>query len=458
MAKLTKRQQALQGKVEVAKLYSAPDALALAKECATAKFDESIDVAVVLGIDARKSDQLVRGSVVMPAGTGKTVRVAVFAQGEKAEAAKAAGADVVGFDDLAAEVKAGNLNFDVVIATPDAMRVVGQLGQILGPRGLMPNPKVGTVTMDVTTAVNNAKAGQVQYRTDKAGIVHATIGRASFSVENLEKNLKALIEALVKAKPAAAKGQYLKKIAVASTMMRPGEPPTEEAVEILFQGLFYSDERYDLSAVGRMKFNRRVGRADVVESKVMITSAPNKNEAIVKVLADEVGLTATAAQGLLSELQYGHRAACENMTREAADALAAKLKAAGAHVDVKDQMTLSPRDIVEAIKILVELRNGRGEIDDIDHLGNRRVRCVGELAENQFRAGLVRVERAVKERLSQAESDNLMPHARVLQRAGQGNPFSGDRYRPGSLLKPTVAVTQYVIICLHYSHSVWSER
>lgn len=218
MAKLTKRQQALQGKVEAAKLYSAPDALALAKECATAKFDESIDVAVVLGIDARKSDQLVRGSVVMPAGTGKTVRVAVFAQGEKAEAAKAAGADVVGFDDLAAEVKAGNLNFDVVIATPDAMRVVGQLGQILGPRGLMPNPKVGTVTMDVTTAVNNAKAGQVQYRTDKAGIVHATIGRASFSVESLEKNLKALIEALVKAKPAAAKGQYLKKIAVASTM------------------------------------------------------------------------------------------------------------------------------------------------------------------------------------------------------------------------------------------------
>ncbi len=193
-------------------------------------------------------------------------------------------------------------------------------------------------------------------------------------------------------------------------MMRPGEPPTEEAVEILFQGLFYSDERYDLSAVGRMKFNRRVGRADVVEHKVMITSAPNKNEAIVKVLVDAVGLTTSAAQELLGELQYGHRAACENMTREAADALAAKLKAAGAHVDVKEQMTLSPRDIVEAIKILVELRNGRGEIDDIDHLGNRRVRCVGELAENQFRAGLVRVERAVKERLSQAESDNLMPH------------------------------------------------
>jgi large subunit ribosomal protein L1 len=173
---------------------------------------------VNLGIDARKSDQLVRGSVVLPAGTGKTVRVAVFAQGEKAEAAKAAGADVVGFDDLAAEVKAGNLNFDVVVATPDAMKIVGQLGQILGPRGLMPNPKVGTVTMDVTTAVKNAKAGQVQYRTDKAGIIHSTLGRASFPVEKLEQNLKALIEALQKAKPAAAKGQYLKKIAVSSTM------------------------------------------------------------------------------------------------------------------------------------------------------------------------------------------------------------------------------------------------
>jgi large subunit ribosomal protein L1 len=160
----------------------------------------------------------VRGSVVLPAGTGKSVRVAVFAQGEKADAAKAAGADVVGFDDLAAEVKAGNLNFDVVIATPDAMKVVGQLGQILGPRGLMPNPKVGTVTMDVTTAVKNAKAGQVQYRTDKGGIVHATIGRASFSVDDLERNLRALIEALSKAKPASSKGQYLRKIAVAATM------------------------------------------------------------------------------------------------------------------------------------------------------------------------------------------------------------------------------------------------
>jgi large subunit ribosomal protein L1 len=218
MAKLSKRQKALQGKIDSNKLYAVAEALTLAKSAATAKFDESIDVAVNLGIDARKSDQLVRGSVVLPAGTGKTVRVAVFAQGEKAEAAKAAGADVVGFDDLAAEVKAGNLNFDVVVATPDAMKIVGQLGQILGPRGLMPNPKVGTVTMDVTTAVKNAKAGQVQYRTDKAGIIHSTLGRASFPVEKLEQNLKALIEALQKAKPAAAKGQYLKKIAVSSTM------------------------------------------------------------------------------------------------------------------------------------------------------------------------------------------------------------------------------------------------
>ncbi len=218
MAKLTKKQKALAGKIEAQKLYAVTDALALAKETATAKFDESIDVAVNLGIDARKSDQLVRGSVVLPAGTGKSVRVAVFAQGDKAEAAKAAGAEVVGFEDLAADVKAGNLNFDVVIATPDAMRIVGQLGQILGPRGLMPNPKVGTVTMDVTTAVQNAKAGQVQYRTDKGGIIHATIGRASFPVEKLEENLRALIDALNKAKPASSKGQYLKKIAVAATM------------------------------------------------------------------------------------------------------------------------------------------------------------------------------------------------------------------------------------------------
>lgn len=218
MANMTKRQKAVEGKVDRNKSYAVADALNLAKEFATAKFNESIDVAVCLGIDARKSDQLVRGSVVLPAGTGKTVRVAVFAQGEKAEAAKAAGADVVGFDDLAAEIKAGNINFDVVIATPDAMRVVGQLGQILGPRGLMPNPKVGTVTMDVATGVKNAKAGQVQYRTDKGGIVHSTIGRASFEVEKLEQNLKALIDALVKGKPASSKGQYLKKIAVSSTM------------------------------------------------------------------------------------------------------------------------------------------------------------------------------------------------------------------------------------------------
>jgi len=218
MAKLSKRVQALRAKVDRDRTYPLNEALGLIKECATAKFDESIDVAVNLGIDARKSDQVVRGSVVLPAGTGKSVRVAVFAQGDKAEAARAAGADVVGFDDLAEQIKGGNLNFDVCIATPDAMRVVGQLGQILGPRGLMPNPKVGTVTMDVATAVKNAKAGQVQYRTDKGGIVHATIGRASFSPEALQQNLGALIEALVKAKPAASKGIYLRRIAVSSTM------------------------------------------------------------------------------------------------------------------------------------------------------------------------------------------------------------------------------------------------
>ncbi len=220
MAKLTKRQKALAGKVQADKLYPVTDALALAKECATAKFDESIDVAVNLGIDAKKSDQTVRGSLVMPAGTGKTVRVAVFAQGAKAEEAKAAGADVVGFDDLAERVKGGFMDFDIVIASPDAMRVVGTLGQVLGPRGLMPNPKVGTVTPDVATAVKNAKAGQVQYRTDKAGIVHATIGRASFELSALEANLRALIDALQKAKPAAAKGVYLKKVSVSSTMGR----------------------------------------------------------------------------------------------------------------------------------------------------------------------------------------------------------------------------------------------
>ena len=218
MTALTKKQKVLQSKIDRSKIYSVAEALNLAKECATAKFDESVDIAVSLGIDPRKSDQAVRGSVLLPAGTGKTVRVAVFAQGDKAEDAKAAGADIVGFDDLAAEVKAGNINFDVVIATPDTMRVVGQLGQILGPRGLMPNPKVGTVTMDVTSAVRNAKAGQVQYRADKGGIVHGTIGRASFSVEQLEQNLKALVDALIKAKPASSTGQYLKKISVSSTM------------------------------------------------------------------------------------------------------------------------------------------------------------------------------------------------------------------------------------------------
>ncbi len=218
MARLSKRVKANQAKVDRTKLLPLAEALALVKECAKAKFDESIDVAVQLGIDARKSDQVVRGAVVMPAGTGKTVRVAVFTQGEKAEQAKAAGADIVGMEDLAEQVKAGNLNFDVVIASPDAMRVVGGLGQILGPRGLMPNPKVGTVTPDVATAVKNAKAGQVQYRTDKAGIVHATIGRASFDSEALESNLKALVGALSRAKPANSKGIYLRKVAVSSTM------------------------------------------------------------------------------------------------------------------------------------------------------------------------------------------------------------------------------------------------
>ena len=218
MAKLTKRMQALQGKVEAGKAYAAIDALNLVKATATAKFDESVDVAIQLGIDPRKSDQAVRGAVVMPEGTGKSVRVAVFTQGANADAAREAGADIVGFDDLAAKVKAGELDFDVVIASPDAMRVVGQLGQILGPRGLMPNPKVGTVTPNVAQAVKNAKAGQVQFRADKAGIIHAPIGRASFEAERLQKNLAALIEQLNKLKPASAKGQYLRKVAVSSTM------------------------------------------------------------------------------------------------------------------------------------------------------------------------------------------------------------------------------------------------
>ena len=214
----SKRVQALKAKIERTKNYPIDEALALVKEAATAKFDESIDAAINLGVDPRKSDQVVRGSVVMPRGIGKSVRVAVFAQGANAEAAKTAGADIVGFDDLAAEVKAGKMDFDVVIATPDAMRVVGQLGQILGPRGLMPNPKVGTVTPNVAEAVKNAKAGQVQYRTDKAGIIHATIGRASFEPAALRENLAALIEALNKAKPAASKGVYMRKVSVSSTM------------------------------------------------------------------------------------------------------------------------------------------------------------------------------------------------------------------------------------------------
>jgi large subunit ribosomal protein L1 len=218
MTTLSKRRKALAGKVDRNKTYAALEAMKLVKECATAKFDESIDVAVNLGIDAKKSDQSVRGSVVLPSGTGKVVRVAVFTQGEKALQAKAAGADIVGLEDLAEQVKAGKMDFDVAIATPDAMRVVGGLGQILGPRGLMPNPKVGTVTADVATAVKNAKAGQIQYRADKAGIVQCTIGRASFAAEALNANLTALIEALNKAKPTNSKGIYLQKISVSSTM------------------------------------------------------------------------------------------------------------------------------------------------------------------------------------------------------------------------------------------------
>src|SRR3569833_2784355 len=218
MAKLSKRLLAFAAKVDRQKLYPIDDALSLVKERASAKFDESIDVAVQLGIDAKKSDQVVRGSVVLPAGTGKSVRVAVFAQGEKAEQARAAGAEVVGMEDLAEQVKAGNLDFDIVIASPDTMRVVGTLGQILGPRGLMPNPKVGTVTPDVAAAVKTAKAGQVQYRADKAGIIHATIGRRSFESDKLQGNLHALIDALNKAKPATSKGIYLRKVAVTVCM------------------------------------------------------------------------------------------------------------------------------------------------------------------------------------------------------------------------------------------------
>jgi len=223
MAKLSKRKKIVLEKLQPGKQYSVDEALGLLKEMPKAKLLESVDVAVNLGVDPRKSDQVVRGSTVLPNGTGKTVRVAVFAQGANADAAKEAGADVVGFEDLAEQVKAGNIDFDVCIATPDAMRVVGQLGQILGPRGLMPNPKVGTVTTDVATAVKNAKGGQVRYRTDKAGIIHASIGKVDFEVEALRQNLDALLADLTKAKPSTAKGVYIQKVTV-STTMGPGIP------------------------------------------------------------------------------------------------------------------------------------------------------------------------------------------------------------------------------------------
>ena len=218
MAKLSKRLQAIRERVEPGRQYPVDEALSMLKELSTVKFDEAVDISVNLGVDPRKSDQVVRGSTVLPNGTGKTVRVAVFAQGEKASEASEAGADVVGFDDLAETVKSGQIDFDLVIATPDAMRIVGQLGPVLGPRGLMPNPKVGTVTMDVATAVRNAKAGQVQYRTDKGGIIHCSVGKISFDVAALSENIAALLEALKKAKPSSAKGVYMKKITVSSTM------------------------------------------------------------------------------------------------------------------------------------------------------------------------------------------------------------------------------------------------
>jgi len=218
MAKLSKRTRLIREKVDVLKDYDIKEAISLLKELATAKFRESVDVAVNLGIDARKSDQNVRGAAVLPNGTGRDVRVAVFTQGANAEKAKEAGADIVGMEDLAELVKKGEMNFDVVIASPDAMRVVGQLGQILGPRGLMPNPKVGTVTPDVVTAINNAKSGQIRYRNDKNGIIHTTIGKADFDDAKLQENLEFLLEALKKAKPANAKGQYIKKLSISTTM------------------------------------------------------------------------------------------------------------------------------------------------------------------------------------------------------------------------------------------------
>lgn len=218
MAKMSKRLKAVSEKVVHGKQYPLDEALSLVKSTASAKFDESVDAAINLGVDARKSEQNVRGSTVLPRGTGKTTRVAVFAEGDKADAAKSAGADIVGMDDLAEQVKKGVMDFDVVIATPDAMKLVGQLGQILGPRGLMPNPKVGTVTPNVEKAVKDAKSGQVQFRIDKAGIVHCSIGKASFDAEALKENLNALIGALNKAKPSAAKGTYIKRITLSTTM------------------------------------------------------------------------------------------------------------------------------------------------------------------------------------------------------------------------------------------------
>jgi len=231
MAILTKRRRFIMEKIDRQKAYPITDAVALLDQLATAKFKESLDVAVNLGVDPRKSDQVVRGATTLPHGTGKTVRVAVFAQGEAADRATAAGADLVGFDDLADRIKGGTLDFDVVIATPDAMRIVGQLGKILGPRGLMPNPKTGTVTPDVVTAVSNAKAGQIQFRTDRAGIIHGSIGQIGFEADKIRENLQALISDLKKAKPASAKGVYLKKITLSSTM-GPGLTIDQSSLEI----------------------------------------------------------------------------------------------------------------------------------------------------------------------------------------------------------------------------------
>lgn len=231
MAKLTKRQRMIAEKVDVEKAYAIDEAVALLNELSTTKFKESFDVSINLGVDPRKSDQVVRGATTLPNGSGKSVRVAVFAQGDNADAAKEAGADKVGFEDLGEEIKGGNLDFDVVIATPDAMRIVGQLGQILGPRGLMPNPKTGTVTQDVTTAVQNAKAGQVQFRTDKAGIIHGSVGQVGFEPDAVKANLEALLADLKKAKPASAKGVYLKKVTL-STTMGPGVSIDQASLEV----------------------------------------------------------------------------------------------------------------------------------------------------------------------------------------------------------------------------------